>query len=139
MLRLGLPAVVVVALAILWMYCILDVIASDAVLVRNLPKMVWLMIVVFIPDIGSVAWLALGRPAYAGWRPGDTEPRAAGAGRPYARGPEDDSRFISPAHPSAGSAALQAWEDDLARRERELRKRPDAGTDDDATEGGSPR
>lgn len=120
MLRLGLPAILVVALMILWVYCILDVIATDAALIRNMPKMVWLVIVFFVPDIGSIAWLALGRPAYAGWRPGDTDYRSTAPRSPAVRGPEDDPRF-SPRR-DADAAQLQAWEDDLARRERELRR-----------------
>src|SRR5205814_928541 len=69
----------------LWLYCIFDVISTDESLARNLPKTMWLLIVIFLPDVGSLAWLMLGRPLYAGWRPGDTtvrQPRAA-------RGPED--------------------------------------------------
>jgi hypothetical protein len=46
----------------LWIYCIFDVIASDDVLIRNLPKGMWLLIVIFLPDVGSLAWLLLGRP-----------------------------------------------------------------------------
>src|SRR4051794_22714150 len=45
------------ALILLWLYCIFDVISTDDVLVRNLPKMVWLFIVIILPDIGSIAWL----------------------------------------------------------------------------------
>jgi hypothetical protein len=107
----------------LWLYCIVDVIASDEILIRSLPKMAWLFIVIILPDIGSIAWLALGRPQYAGWRPGDTE------GRPMRRvvGPEDRPDFS----PNSGSgpadaSRLEAWEADLQRRERELRRqKPD--------------
>ena len=103
----------------LWLYCIFDVIATDEALMRSLPKMAWLFIVIVIPDIGSIAWLALGRPQFAGWRPGDTE------GRPTRRvvGPEDRPDF-SPGSGSGSADAgrLQAWEDDLHRREQELRR-----------------
>lgn len=57
----GHPGFLGVILIVLWIYCIFVVIATDAILVRNLPKPAWLFIVFFIPDIGSVAWLALGR------------------------------------------------------------------------------
>src|SRR5207237_2499642 len=73
----------------LWIYCILDVIASDDGLIRNLPKGFWLMIVIFLPDIGSLAWLLLGRPLYAGWRPGDTTRRTPRR----VLGPEDRPDF----------------------------------------------
>ena len=103
----------------LWLYCIFDVIATDEVLIRNLPKMVWLFIVIIIPSIGSIAWLALGRPQFAGWRPGDTEGRATRR----VVGPEDRPDF-SPGSGSgtADAGRLEAWEADLARRERELRR-----------------
>jgi hypothetical protein len=88
---------------------------------RNLPKIVWLIVVIFLPDIGSIAWLALGRPAFAGWRPGDT------TGRPTRRvvGPEDRAEFTS-GPSSSDPARLEAWEADLRRREQDLRpKKPD--------------
>ena len=104
----------------LWLYCIFDVIATDEILIRSLPKMAWLFIVIMIPDIGSIAWLALGRPQFAGWRPGDTEGRATRR----VVGPEDRPDF-SPGSGSGSADAgrLQAWEDDLQRREPEFRRR----------------
>ncbi len=56
----------------LWVYCILDVIATDDAADPAPPQGMRLLIVIFLPDIGSLAWLLLGRPLYAGWRPGDT-------------------------------------------------------------------
>ena len=108
-----------------WVYCILDVIASDDALIRNLPKIVWLLVVAFIPVVGAIAWLALGRPLYAGWSPGDTTIRAT----PAVTGPDDTVGFIRRSDDQ--SRQLQAWEDDLLRRERELRE----GNDDDKPKG----
>ena len=110
------------ALIALWLYCIFDVISTEEVLVRNLPKMVWLFIVIFLPDIGSIAWLALGRPVFAGWRPGDT------TGRQTRRvvGPEDRADFSAGTKPTSDPDRLAAWEADLKRREEELRRsKPD--------------
>ena len=107
----------------LWLYCIFDVIATDEILMRSLPKMAWLIIVIIIPDIGSIAWLALGRPQFAGGRPGDTEGRATRR----VVGPEDRADF-SPGSGSGRTDAshLEAWEADLQRREQELRRqKPD--------------
>ena len=101
----------------LWLYCIFDVIASEETLVRNLPRGLWLVLVIFLPTIGSVAWLALGRPLYASWRPGDTRSRPAPR---RTIGPEDADDF--PARKSdEHEERLRAWEEDLRRRERELR------------------
>jgi hypothetical protein len=33
---------------------------------------VWLILVILLPDVGSVAWLMLGRPQKARWHPGST-------------------------------------------------------------------
>jgi hypothetical protein len=131
LLRLGFVPIVLLAL---WVYCIFDVIATDDSLVRNLPKGMWLLIVIFLPDIGSLAWLLLGRPLYAGWRPGDT------TRRPPRRvvGPEDRDDFPSgPSRPApppprpleSRENELAAWEERLRRREEELRRR-EQGQDD---------
>ena len=118
----GLIGLVLVAL---WLYCIFDVISTEEVLMRNLPKIVWLMIVIFLPTIGSIAWLALGRPPFAGWRPGDTSVRP-----PTRRvmGPEDRDDFPVRDRPDADDRSrLEAWEADLRRREEQLRRaKPEA-------------
>ena len=109
----------------LWLYCIVDVISTEEVLMRNLPKFAWLGIVFFLPDIGSLAWLALGRPLYAGWRPGDTQRRPT----KRAVAPEDRADFGTRPGAPASEQKLQDWEDDLRRREEELkRRRRDEGT-----------
>lgn len=56
----------------IWIWAILDVISTDESMMRNLPKGVWLLLVIVLPTIGAVAWIALGRPNGVGWRPGDT-------------------------------------------------------------------
>jgi len=107
-----------VLLLALWIYCIFDVIATDEGLARNLPKGFWLLIVIFLPDIGSLAWLLLGRPLFAGWRPGDTTRRAP----KRVIGPED--------RPDFPVSSLENWERDLRRREEELRRREQGEPED---------
>ncbi len=71
--------VVGLALLGLWLYCIIEVITTEESLVRHLPKTVWLLIVLFLPDIGSIVWLVAGRPEKASFRigePGYRAPRA---------------------------------------------------------------
>ncbi len=116
MIRLAGGGLIGFLLIALWLYCIFDVIATDEVLVRSLPKMAWLFIVIILPSIGSIAWLALGRPVFAGWRPGDTTGRATRR----VVGPEDRPDFGSSS--TAEQARLEAWEADLKRREQELRR-----------------
>lgn len=123
------------AILALWIYCIFDVISTDETAMRNLPKIVWLLVVIFIPTIGSISWLLLGRPERAGFAPGGSgyrpEPRGGGVDRwgPRSRGlmaPDDDPRFL--AHLDDQAKKLRAWEEDLKKREEELRKR-DQGDD----------
>ena len=153
MIRLLGPGVFGLALFALWVYAVLDVIATDSMLVRNLPKTTWLMLVIFVPSVGAIAWIALGRPPYAGWRPGDTETRpTTSTGFGQASRPQKRRGFVpledredwlpstSPARstdkPSPTDAVkqrrLMEWEAELERREQAL------GDSDDATDGTEP-
>jgi hypothetical protein len=102
--------------------------------------MFWLMIVLFIPDVGSIAWLVLGRPQKAGWQPGDTNYRRPPARRGYS--PDDDEAFLSTLSPivrDREEAArnrmleeqLRRKEEELRQREEELRRREQAGEQPD--------
>lgn len=46
----------------LWIFCLIDAITTDEGSVRNLGKTFWIVLIVFLPLVGSVAWLAAGRP-----------------------------------------------------------------------------
>jgi hypothetical protein len=118
------------AVLALWVYCIFDVIATNEGVMRNLPKVLWLLIVIFVPTVGSIAWLLLGRPERAGFAPGSAtyhpEPRSGthdmSSRRSYGvLAPEDDPRFI--ADLDERTERLRQWEDDLKKREDELRRR----------------
>lgn len=102
---------------LLSLYCLLDVAMSDPKQVRNLPKIAWLLIVLFIFGLGAVAWLLGGRPEGSGLTPGgapsgvdragpvrrkdagrssfDQPPsRPSGGGRTRPKGPDDDPEFL---------------------------------------------
>lgn len=140
----------VVALVLLgfWIWALFDCISTDSSLCRNLPKGVWLVVVLLLPDLGSLAWLLLGRPENAHWRPGSTgyaaprrsvgfedDPRySPSAGVTDRKSAELDaelarweaSRRAEQPEVNAGAAVrpdLDAWEQDLNRREAELRRR----------------
>ena len=73
----------------LWLFCLVDVIVSDQEMCRNLPKMLWLVIVLILPDVGSLLWLILGRP--------QGRNRGFGVGQPEpmrATSPDDDEAFM---------------------------------------------
>lgn len=90
----------------LWLYCLLDVVLTDPSLVRNLPKLAWVVLVVLLPLVGSAVWLVGGRPQRATFAPGGTRPRPsrraargahpAGRSRPSSpKGPDDDPAFLA--------------------------------------------
>lgn len=108
MVRLAVPSLGALIAIALYVYCVLDVIATDELLIRNLPKTVWLLLVLFLPTIGGLAWLLLGRPPYAGLRPGDTSPRTA---RPV-RGPDDDPTWRPPPRPPSDERGKDKGEGD---------------------------
>jgi hypothetical protein len=79
---------------------LIDIINTDDVLVRGMPKLAWVFLVVFVPLIGALLWLALGRPA-AGDLPRGTSSGAASAfpeydrpGRHIPDDPEADREFL---------------------------------------------
>jgi hypothetical protein len=116
------------ALLGLWIYCVFDVITTDESLIRNLPKLLWLAIVLFIPDIGSIAWLVAGRPPKASFRIAGGA--SYGPGREAVRrAPEDGPRFDDLdgmndiVREREERSRLRMWEEQLRRREEELRKR----------------
>ena len=122
--------VVAVGFVILWIYCIFDVVTTDEAIVRGLPKLVWLLIVVLVPEVGSLLWLGLGRP-----RVWTRRTHEAGRTRPLPRarpslGPVDDPSLdhLSPAvRHREEQARLRMWEAQLKRREEEIRRRLSEG------------
>lgn len=83
----------------LWVFSLLDVISSDEGAIRHLPKLWWLLIVLFFPFAGSVAWLVAGRPT-GGPRTSKYEravppfPEYDRPGRGAAPSPENDEEFL---------------------------------------------
>ena len=83
-----------------WIFCIIDVITTDQSQMRNLPKMAWLLIVLLLPDIGSILWLVAGREWQTTGQPRGA--RGAGAafpeydrpGRAVPANPDDDEQFL---------------------------------------------
>ncbi|MCW2596505.1 MAG: hypothetical protein QOJ37_2609 [Pseudonocardiales bacterium] len=102
-----------------WIFCIIDVITTPEKQVRNLPKLFWLLIVILLVDIGSIAWLFAGRPwsekararnvggtGDRGWGPAARSPM-----RPS--NPDDDEDFL---------AGLRARAEEQRRRARDTKQ-----------------
>ncbi|HET6877445.1 MAG TPA: PLD nuclease N-terminal domain-containing protein [Jatrophihabitans sp.] len=99
------------ALAV-WIFCIVDVITTPEHQARNLPKLVWLLIVLLFADIGSIVWLVAGRP----WPARSLSPSAAHPAKLPSRtptrpvAPDDDEQFL---------AGLRARAEEQRRRAEE--------------------
>jgi Phospholipase_D-nuclease N-terminal len=101
----------------LWIFCIIDVITTPDGAQRNLPKLVWLIIVIILPDVGSIAWLIAGHPwqgqganlPYKG-NTGNVGVRRAPPGRSVPSRPDDDQDFLD---------GLRARAEEQRRRARE--------------------
>jgi hypothetical protein len=101
----------------LWIFCIIDVITTPEGDCRNLPKLLWLLIVILIPDVGSIVWLVAGRNWNA--RPDLPYKGNRGSAMPPARprrasNPDDDEEF---------QAVLRARAEAQRRRAREAQQR----------------
>jgi hypothetical protein len=95
----------------LWIFCLIDVITTDEGACRNLGKTVWLLLVLFLPAIGSIAWLVAGRPQGAPDLPykGNTGPAFPEYDRP--------GRYVDP-DPERDEAYLRS----LRKRAEEQRR-----------------
>ena len=83
---------------VLFIYCLIEAITSPEGEVRNLPKVAWIFLILFFPFVGSIAWLAAGRPvtdrprAYE--RPAPDFPEYNRPGRATGVTPESDEEFL---------------------------------------------
>jgi hypothetical protein len=93
----GLTSVVTLGL---WIFCLVDVITTNDGDTRHLPKMYWLLIVLFLPLVGSIIWLVAGRPVNVYARPRSFEraaptfPEYDRPGRFAATDAENDAEFL---------------------------------------------
>ena len=89
----GLPVLIEVGLLI---YCVIDAIQTPGPQVRNLPKALWIVLIVLVPLLGGIGWLLAGRPdprdpwPASDGLPQHERPRAV---RPIA--PDDDPEFLA--------------------------------------------
>lgn len=86
-------------------YCVVSIIGTPAHRIRNLPKVAWLLLVLFFPLLGSIAWLAAGRPA-----------KTARAPRAYER---ETPEFPEYDRPGRAAAVDPAKDEEFLRKVRE--------------------
>jgi hypothetical protein len=109
-----------------WLFCLIDVITTPEEQCRNLPKVAWILIVLFLAEIGSIVWLAAGRtwqprPAERDWAPAPRPQPGPRRSRPT--NPDDDEEFL---------AGLRARAEEQRRRAREAQagEAPDTRRDE---------
>ena len=115
---------------LLVLVALIDCLSTEQDAVRNLPKIVWVILILLFSPIAGIAWFIAGRPrrqhvGSAGARkPGGGSPEHQRPGRPMA--PDDDPDFLRTlgGAPTSGDDELfTAWEADLRRREEDLKRR----------------
>jgi hypothetical protein len=114
----------------LFVYCLVEVIQTPEIAMRNLPKTVWLLLVLFFPFVGSVAWLAAGRPesgprrAAAYERHAPEFPEYDRPGRAAAVDPGRDEEFLRQVRERA----------EAQRKQYEQRRRADESSEQPPTD-----
>ena len=139
---------VAVVLLLFWIWALLDCIATDSAMCRNLPKPMWIILVLILPDIGALAWLLLGRPEKAQLaarldrlrgapppgRPRGLAPLQRHAGRSPTAG-----RRSSTASSSVGSASRRRRSRRPRRRARRRPRAPSSTRGSSSSTSGRPR
>ncbi len=115
----------------LLVYCLIDCIQTDSALVRNLPKPLWILLIVVVPIVGAIAWLVAGRPERSARSRHVPWPSTATAGfpeyeRPRPVAPDDDPEFLASVRRSdeKHERMLRDWEADLRAREQRFDDTP---------------
>lgn len=79
------------------LFALIDVIRTEEDRVRHIPKLVWLLVVLFFPLVGSLAWLTVGRERTVPEMIREGSIVDPGSSRPAATGvplnPETDEEF----------------------------------------------
>ena len=126
------------------LFALLDIVLTIAALIvcsttededfAVFPKLIWMLVIVFLPLLGPILWFVYGtqprlrsRPA-----PGRVTPSA-----PRQLAPDDDPAFLRAiadrqreSH-AADLEMMRKWEEDLRRREEQLRKQSSPETTDE--------
>lgn len=90
---------------VLTIYCLVSAIISKDSDVRHLPKVAWILLILFFPFLGSVAWLVAGRPV--------------GARRPRSAYEREVPQFPEYDRPGRAAAADPVGDEEFLRQVRE--------------------
>jgi hypothetical protein len=117
---------VFIAQIILAVCALISCLSADENDIRALPRFAWVLIILFFPLLGSVAWFFAGRPTTA-TSPGTSgHSGAKGPDRRRPIAPDDDPEFLgslATEQAKKDRELFEQWEEDLRRREGEIRRR----------------
>jgi hypothetical protein len=100
---------------VLMVWCLVEAVSTDESRIRHLPKFWWILLILFFPLAGSIAWLAAGRP----------RTRSSSAG--CASGPRRSAVATPSSAASRSSVSRRSGSGaDSAGRTRSRRPRPDS-------------
>jgi hypothetical protein len=106
---------------VFWVYCLVTVILTREDELRNLAKGLWILLVLFFPLVGGIAWLVAGRPvpqrrnASRYERSAPAFPEYDRPGRAAGASPESDEEFLRRLRERAEEQRRRAAEDRLRR------------------------
>lgn len=75
-------------------WCLVEAISTDGSRMRNLPKVAWILLILFFPLAGSIAWIVAGRPTATQAETKPAFPEYERPGRAKAADPEKDEAFL---------------------------------------------
>jgi hypothetical protein len=111
---------VVVLPVVLIIAALADIITRDESLVKHLPKMVWILLVLFLPLIGSILWFAIGHEYVQRTDRGSFGDPRRWAGNGQNNRSAAPAGYGSPARGQYSDRSPRSTEDELAALEREI-------------------
>src|SRR5690606_10721969 len=72
----------------IWIYALIDCIRAEEYRVRGVPKIVWIMLIILLPLVGSILWLVIGRDR-------ESVPSSAPSAQARPVYPDDDPAFLN--------------------------------------------
>ncbi|MEU4471260.1 PLD nuclease N-terminal domain-containing protein [Micromonospora sp. NPDC023888] len=120
-------ALLFLAQIVLAVCALISCLSAEEGQIHALPRIAWVLIILFFPLVGSIAWFVAGREPSSGasrsWPGGPGSPERQ---RPRPVAPDDDPEFLRSVQDRAkqqDQELFRRWEEDLRRREDDLRRR----------------
>lgn len=118
-----------VATVVLTVYALVDAALFDRNRIRGLPRFAWILVVLFIPIIGPLLWIVVGRGR-----------RSSGSRQPRTMAPDDDLEFLGRLGRDAEQEQrIRKLEEELSELDSGAASASDKPADDRATPDAKPK